>query len=126
MSGAIEKAFGVAHDVVDALDRMLPTDPDAIPGEDVVQHKAAQRENRGPRPGSAYAARAAVAAHRPSAALPPPPADSTALATRRAASFRMVEATNDQGHQVWVVTDGVDYAVCNSKDFAERVRIALG
>ena len=103
-----------------------------------MQHKAAHREERDPRPGSAYAARAALASRRAPITLPPVEPDrpskpsgpsghdETALAVRRPVSFRMVEATNDEGHQVWVVTDGAEYAVCNTKGLAERVRDALG
>ncbi len=53
-------------------------------------------------------------------------ADSTALAVRSARRFCVVPAMGDDGSQVWVVTDGVDTAVCSSADLAAKVRAALG
>ncbi len=40
--------------------------------------------------------------------------------------YQIIEAIEDDGTQIWVVTNGTDRAVCNSSKLAERVRVALG
>lgn len=120
--------FGIAHGVVDALDQILPpADPDVSvdrPDRQEMQHRAPPP--RTPvRSSSAYAARAAATRREP-AQLPPgdPPPVSTSTLVR--GKYHVIPATNEAQQAVWVVTDGVDYAVCSSPEFAQRVRGSLG
>lgn len=74
-------------------------------------------------------ARTQTRAARSSSAPAPAPgasSNSTSLAVT-AREFRVVDAIDAQtGSPSWVVTNGRDRAECSSRDFAERVRTALG
>jgi hypothetical protein len=48
-----------------------------------------------------------------------------AVRTRRGAAYRIIEAIED-GAETWIVTNGTDRAVCNSRALAKRVAVSLG
>ena len=94
----VDSLFDLAEGVLDGFDRILG--PENSP-------------NRRPD------AKATASRHDPR----PSRETSIAVAKRR---FRVVEAINEDGADVWVVTDGRDRAECSSAAFAARVRDALG
>ena len=51
---------------------------------------------------------------------------SEASSERAARRFDVLEVIESTGGLSWIVSNGRDSATCNSAEFAERVRVALG
>jgi hypothetical protein len=49
-----------------------------------------------------------------------------ASSERAARRFDVLEVIESTGGLSWIVSNGRDNATCNSAEFAERVRVALG
>ncbi len=43
----------------------------------------------------------------------------------RVPPFQIIEAIDPNGYEVWIVTNGVQQAECNSREFAERIYNAV-
>lgn len=119
MAGTIDSLFELADAAVDAFDATVPRDA----GVEEDSAPASRETTRARRESRTHAAQATTGSGRhvsraePSRMLPSPPDVST--------GFRVLEVGSADGVAV-VVTDGVDWARCSSRAFAERIRGLLG